>query len=154
MPDPKFKFRLETLLEHRRSIEKDCQRKVAEIQQESQKLLRQIQDAQSRIETENNALTRDKLLGPLDMQYIAHEKRFVGNLNMHIALTMRQLVLVEQKLAAARSELLAAAKAKKVIEKLREKQQTRWQTELNRKEAAAMDEMGTQIALREQTNAN
>ena len=150
MAEPKFIFRLETLLEHRKSLEKECQRKVAEIQQEAQKLVRQIQDAQARIETENKALTRDKLVGALDMQYIAHEKRFVGNLTMHIALTMRLLAVVDQKLAAARAELLTAAKARKVIEKLREKQYARWRTELDRKEAAAMDEMGTQIAMREQ----
>jgi len=149
MAEPRFEFRLEALLKHRKDAEKECQRKVAGIQQEAQKLVRLIQDAQARIEAENKAMVRDKLVGVLDMQYIAYEKRFVGNLNLHIALAQRQLALVDQKLAAARAELLAAAKARKVIEKLREKQYARWRAELDRKEAAAMDEMGMQIAMRE-----
>jgi flagellar protein FliJ len=149
MAEPRFEFRLEALLQHRRSVEKEHQRKVAEIQQETQRLVRQIQECQARIETENKTLTREKLVGALDMQYIAHEKKFVGNLHLQIALTMQKLAGVEQKLAAARVELLAAAKARKVIEKLREKQQGRWRAELDRKEAAQMDEIGTQIAMRE-----
>jgi flagellar protein FliJ len=149
MAQARFEFRLEALLEHRRAIEKEHQRKVAEIQQQVPVLVRQIRDAQLRIAIENKALTGDKLVGPLDMQYIAHEKRFVGNLHMHIALTMQRLAGVEQTLAAARLELLAAAKARKVIEKLREKQFGRWRDSLNRKEAAEMDEIAMQIAVRE-----
>jgi flagellar FliJ protein len=146
---PRFEFRLEGVLEHRRQIEKGHQRKVAEIQQELQLHLRQIRQAQDRIARENRALTGNQLLGKLDMGYIAHEKRYVGNLHLQIALALQKVATVEKKLAAARVELLAAAKARKVIEKLREKQFGRWRQELERKEAAEMDEIGTQIALRQ-----
>jgi flagellar FliJ protein len=145
---PRFEFRLEGLLEHRRQIEKDHQRKVAEIQQEAQYLQRQIREAQTRIVLENRKLTGEQLVGKLDMAYIAHEKRYVGSLYVQIAFMMQNLAGVEERIAAARVELLAAAKARKVIEKLREKQLARWRAEQDRKEAAAMDEIGTQIALR------
>jgi flagellar FliJ protein len=145
---PRFEFRLEGLLEHRRQLEKDQQRKVAEIQQEAQYMQRQIRDAQTRIVLENRKLTSQQLVGKLDMAYIAHEKRYVGNLHVQIAFMMQKLAGVEERIAAARVELLAAAKARKVIEKLREKQLARWRAEQDRKEAAAMDEIGTQIALR------
>ena len=82
------------------------------------------------------------------MAYIAHEKRYVGNLHVRIALTMQRLAEVEKTLAAARAGLLAAAKCRKVIEKLRERQFARWRYEQDRKEAAELDEIGTQIALR------
>src|ERR1035437_7784543 len=126
MAEPRFEFRLEGVLEHRRSIEKEHQRKVAGIQQQVQVLMRQIRDAQLRIAMENKALTAEKLTGTLDMQYIAHEKKYVGNLHVFIALTMQRVAEVEQILAAARAELLVAAKARKVIEKLKEKQLERW----------------------------
>src|SRR4051812_9981198 len=129
MAEPRFEFRLEALLEHRRSIEKEHQRTVAAIQQQIQAIMRQIQNAQMRIAMENRTLTSEKLVGSLDMQYIAHEKRFVGNLHLHIAVTMQKLAGVEQTLAAARAELLQAAKARKVMEKLREKQLARWRAE-------------------------
>ena len=149
MPQPKFIFRLESLLDHRKQIEKEHQRRVAEIQQEIQKLLNDIRAAEERISTENRALASEKLVGTLDMQYISHEKRFVGNLHMKIVLTMQQITRTEQILAAARAELLAAARARKVIEKLREKQFRRWREEQDRKDSALMDEIGTQTAIRE-----
>jgi flagellar protein FliJ len=148
MAQPRFEFRLEGLLEHRRQIEKDHQRKVAEIQQEAQILNRRIRDAQTRIVLENRTLTGQQLVGVLDMAYIAHEKRYVGNLHMQIAMAMQDLQGVEERIAAARVELLAAARARKVIEKLRDKQLARWRLEQDRKESAEMDEMGTQIAMR------
>ena len=149
MAQPKFIFRLEALLDHRKQIEKEHQRRVAEIQQQIQKLLNEIRAAEERISTENRALAAEKLVGKLDMQYISHEKRFVGNLHMKIVLTMQQVARAEQFLAAARAELLAAARARKVIEKLREKQFRRWREEQDRKESALLDEIGTQTAIRE-----
>jgi flagellar export protein FliJ len=45
----------------------------------------------------------------------------------------------------ARRNLAEAAKQRKVIERLREKQFARWQEDQARREQAAMDEIGSQI---------
>jgi len=50
--------------------------------------------------------------------------------------------------AGTHAELLAAARARKVIEKLREKQFQRWRAQQERKDAALMDEIATQLDLR------
>ena len=60
----------------------------------------------------------------------------------------QKLAGLERKVAEARAELLAAARARKVLDKLREKQKARWQAELDRKESAALDEIGAQGAVR------
>lgn len=145
---PRFVFRLEALLTHRQQVEKDKQRRVAEIQQEIQAIVRSIQETQTRIREENRTLGAKELTGTLDMQYIAHEKRFVGALQVKIVLAMQKMAGLQKVLAGARAELLAAARARKVIEKLKEKQFQRWRMEQERKEAAAMDEIATQLALR------
>jgi flagellar protein FliJ len=145
---PRFHFKLDALLTHRRQIEKEKQRRVAQVQQEIQIVRRHIQDAQSLIHAQNQTLGAKELTGRLDMQYIAHEKRFVGALTVRIVLALQKLAGLEQALASARAELLAAARDRKVIEKLREKQYTRWRLELERKEAAVIDEIGTQLAVR------
>jgi len=144
----RFRFRLEALLTHRQQIEKEKQRRVAQIQQEIQAVIRHIQDTQARIAAENRTLGTRELTGLLDMQYIAHEKRFVGALTVRISLAMQKLAGLEQTLAAARTELLDAARARKVIEKLKEKQWQRWRMEQERKDAAVTDEIGTQLAVR------
>jgi flagellar protein FliJ len=150
---PRFVFRLEALLTHRQQVEKDKQRRVAQVQQEIQAIMRAIQESQARISAENRTLGARELTGRLDMQYIAHEKRFVGALQVKIMLAMQKLAGLEQVQAAARAELLAAARARKVIEKLKEKQWQRWRTQQERKAAAAMDEMATQLTLRTLTDA-
>lgn len=149
MATPRFEFRLEVLLQHRLRIEKERQQKVAEIQQQVQLIVREIQEAQARIAEENKTLAAQKLIGVLDMQYIAHEKKFVGNLHMKVVMSMQRLMGVEKQLNAARAQLLIAAKSRKILEKLKEKQHALWLTELERKEAAMLDEIGTQNAIRQ-----
>jgi len=144
----RFVFRLRPLLELRRRIEREHQRKVAGIQQEANQLVAKIQHTERTIATQNATLAREKLVGTLDLAYIANEKRFVHTLQMLIAATLQQLAAVDKRLGAAKAELLAAAKARKAIEKVREKQYERWLTEENRKEAAVTDELGTQLAVR------
>jgi len=145
----RFIFSLQPLLQHRLHIEKEHQRKVAEIQQQANELRNHIQETQRRILEQNRKLTADQLLGPLDLAYIANEKRYVNTLQLVIVNTLQRLTLVERSIAAARAELLEAARARKVIEKLREKHFTRWREELDRKEIAELDEIGTQLALRQ-----
>jgi flagellar protein FliJ len=145
---PRFHFKLEALLTHRRQIEREKQRRVAQVQQDIQDVRRHIQETQNLIHAQNQTLGTKELTGRLDMQYIAHEKRFVGALTVRIVLATQKLAGLEQTLAAARAELLAAARDRKVIEKLREKQYARWRLELERKEAAVIDEIGTQLAVR------
>ncbi len=89
MAQAKFEFRLEALLKHRAQIEKEKQRKMALIQQEMQILTRELQEAQRRIAAEERGLSARELTGRLDMQYIAHEKRYVGNLHLKIALACK-----------------------------------------------------------------
>jgi len=72
----------------------------------------------------------------------------VGNLTVRIVLAFQKLASMEPVLAKAREELLAAARARKVLEKLREKQFNRWRKDLEMKEAAVIDEIGTQWAVR------
>lgn len=145
---PKFEFKLEALLEHRLQVEKEKQRRVAVIQQEIQAIQRQIQDAQMRIALENRTLGTRELSGRLDMAYISTEKRYVGNLHLKIIYALQKITSIEQTLAVARADLLEAAKSRKVIEKLKEKQLARWRAEQDRKESALLDEIGTQLAVR------
>lgn len=144
----RFVFKLEALLAHRREVEREHQRRVAVLQQQASRLAARIQQAQQDIAAENGQLTREKLVGTLDLAYIAHEKRFVGSLRMLIVTTMQELAAMEKTMAAAKAELRAAAKARKVIEKLRDQQWARWLAEENRREAIATDEIGTQLAVR------
>jgi flagellar export protein FliJ len=148
MPQPRFIFPLQPLLEHRLRLEKDQMRIVSTIQQQANTLITQIQNAQQSIAAENKKLSADHLTGKLNLPYIATEKRYVGQLQMLVASTYQRLAIIDQQLGAAKAQLLIAARARKVLEKLRQKQHARWLAEINRKEAEFLDEIGTQLALR------
>ena len=148
MAQPKFEFRLEALLTVRKNVEQEKLRKFAAVQQEIAAQKRMIEQVRDQIVAENRTLTGKELTGKLDMAYIAHEKRYVGNLQVKILMGLQKLAGMEQSLVTARAELLEAARQRKVIEKLREKQLARWRAELDRKETAQMDEIGTQLTIR------
>ena len=149
----KFRFRLEAVLSLRERIEKEKQRRVAAIGQEIQGVVRTIHETRLRITEENHRLGKKELTGTLDMQYIANEKRFVGNLHLRIALAMDKLRKLEEQQAAARAQLMEAARERKVIEKLREKQFDAWRIEQDRKDAALTDEIGVQLSARQPIDA-
>jgi flagellar FliJ protein len=148
MAQPKFIFRLEPLLDIRKQAEKDKQLAMAKVQQRINALIKAIQDAQAIIAGQNKQLAAEKLTGTLDLAYIAHQKRYVHTLNVHIAQNLQKIQGEQQNLAAARKELLEASRERKIIEKLREKQHQRWLADQARIESAAIDEIGTQLALR------
>lgn len=148
MPQPKFIFGLETLLDMRKQVEKDKKLALAQVQQRIAAVQKQIQDAHAAITRQNRQLAQEKLVGRLDLSYISTEKRYVNSLHVLIAQCLQKLVEEERHLATARAALLAAARDRKVLEKLREKQHARWLAEQNRIESAQLDEIGTQLALR------
>jgi flagellar protein FliJ len=52
----------------------------------------------------------------------------------------------KKKVDAERTKLAEASKQRRIIEKLREHQQTAWQDAVNRKETAALDEVAMQMS--------
>jgi flagellar export protein FliJ len=144
----RFTFRLEPLLEQRRQRERDRQRRVAEIQRQVNALLAKVNDAQQKIAAENQTLSGEHLVGRLSLSYIAHEKRYVGSLQLLIMQALQTLALTQRSMEEARAALLEAAKARKALEKLRERQRARWRAEEERQEAGALDEIGMQLVIR------
>jgi hypothetical protein len=55
---------------------------------------------------------------------------------------------VKQRLDAARAALVEAAKHRKAMEKLRDRRQEDWKTDVDRREATATDEVAQQIGAR------
>jgi flagellar export protein FliJ len=58
----------------------------------------------------------------------------------------QKTALAGRAVEEARGELVEAAKGRKAIEKLREKQLERWRAQQSRKQLDELDEIGTQLA--------
>jgi len=141
----KFVFKLEGVLEHRRNVERERQRAVAENRAQMTALENQLRDLDRRAQESTQDLRNNRLTGALDMQFIAAHRRFMIAMQRQAMELAQKMAGVQRKLEEAQKELLEAAKQRKVIEKLKEKQLERWRAEMARSEANQMDEIGMQI---------
>jgi len=116
-----FNFRLETVLQHRRRIEEDCRRELAA--------------ALADLAIENRGLagiekSRDqgreefqqKLKSNMTASEVLLYQRYLDQLAFDIADQKRQVAAAAQLCEKRRTELVAALKKRKVLDKLREKQ--------------------------------
>ena len=142
----KFIFKLEGVLRQRKHVEQDKQRQLATRQVqlvELQNILRQMQQS---VEATNDDVRKNRLIGRLDMEFIAAHRRFLTGIQRQAMGVAQKIALAQRAVDAARSELAEAAKQRKAIEKLKEKQLERWRADLSRRESAELDEIGMQLA--------
>ncbi len=148
----KFKYRLEPVLRWRRQQEDEKKRAVGAlvqaIHQEQQEALKLASDLQ----TEGDALQQQYRSGDVDVDFVGHYFRYAYQVRQAIAQHVRNVTGIQKQLAAARSELSQAAQRSKILEKLKEKQQHSYQRQIQRREAAYIDELGMQNYIRRRQN--
>jgi flagellar FliJ protein len=143
----RFQFKLHAVARQRELIEEQKQRALAGLRMQMGVLEAEFRKLDGQMRVVNEDLRANHLTGPLDVSYLVAHRRYV-------LATQRQGLALAQKMAAlqrqietARGELAEAAKNRKAIEKLREKQFGRWKEEQDRKEMAELDEVGQQMAV-------
>jgi len=136
----RFRFRLESLLKLRRSLEQVAQRALA-------RTLVQRDEAQAHLEQlrASHAATLESRRIPLgaavDLEKLRAGERFLLVLEHRIVLAGQQLREAEARVAAARQELLRAHRAHLMLVRLKERRQELHALEVRREEARDMDEM-------------
>jgi flagellar FliJ protein len=142
----KFVFKLEGVLRQRKHIEQQKQRELAIRQShfvELQNALAQLNDT---VQKTTEDVRKNHLVGRLNMQFLAAHRRFLTGMHRQAMEMMQRLALSQRAVDEARGELAEAAKQRKAIEKLREKQLARWREEIAKRDLAEMDEIGMQLA--------
>jgi len=116
-----FNFRLETVLQHRRRIEEDCQRKLAaafaDLAEEKRGLAR-IEATRDRYREE----LQQKLKNNMTASEMLLFQRYFDQLAFDIADQKTKVAAAAQLFEKNRTELVAALKKRKVLDKLKEKQ--------------------------------
>ena len=142
---PRFVFKLEAVLDQRKHVERERQRDLAVKVHVLTQAQGEMRDLHERVRATTEDVRRNHLVGALDMNFLAAHRRY-------LLASQRQAVAIAQKIAAAQKAvdeaqgaLLDAAKHRKIIEKLREKQHARWHAEQNRRELIQQDEINTQL---------
>ncbi len=150
----RFEFSLEAALEQRRRVERDRQLAVAAIERTRVEIEGRVRAVQQRLTAERNDMRAllDPARGGVGAAGAASGGRvFVSSVRLqataglHGLAELRTLAIelagVLKRLEAARTQLMAAAVARKAVEKLREQQLSRWKLEQAHKESAELDDL-------------
>ena len=93
-------------------------------------------------------MKENHLTGPIDVNYLAAHRRFTVAMQRKGLAIVQDMARQQAKVDEAQRLLGEAAKERKIIEKLREKQHERWKAEAARREAAQLDEVAMQMTYR------
>jgi flagellar FliJ protein len=141
----RFVFRLESVLRQRKRAEQEAQRELAHRQATLVSFQNDLQALDEALRAASDDMRNNHLTGALDLNFLAAHRRFVNAMQRQGMNLVQKIAAAQRAVDEARALLAEAAKRRKVIEKLREKQLARWQQEQDRRETAAMDEIGSQI---------
>ena len=134
------RFRLETALKVRERLEKLYQKALAEQVQIQQELRDQRQLMKRALDSNNLNLDQSKSTGFTIMQ-MQMSDHFKERLGLQMEVNQNQLKEQEQVIELKRQELTRATQKKRVLEILKEKQQQRFEEEMDRQERQEADEI-------------
>jgi flagellar FliJ protein len=141
----RFVFKLEPLLKQRKREEQEKQRELASRELVVVNLKNELTRLDESLKSASEDLRKNHLTGAIDLNFLAAHRRFLGAMQRQGMLLVQKIATAQAHVDDARRKLAEAAKQRKVIERLREKQFARWQEDQARRELAAMDEIGSQI---------
>lgn len=137
---PKFRFKLDPVLEQRRRQEENEQRHVAEVERERVALEERIRAYARAIEQERADL-REQLTVGGDLRAARLQANASLDLTNKANRAVLELAGVHKRLDAARLRLLEAMTKRKGLEVLRERAEQQFRDEMKRREAAELDEL-------------
>ncbi len=142
----KFNFSLEGVLKHRRHVEQERMRALAVVQTQMAEMKGELAGIEQTVRDSTEEMRGSRLIGTLDMSFIAAHRRFVAGMQGKAMELVRKMARLATEVESAQKALAESAKDRKIMEKLREKRFDRWRMEESKKELAALDEIGMQMA--------
>lgn len=134
------RFSLETVLTHRKHIEDALQKEYVKGKKEllmEEEALARLEDTALQLLAELQEKQQDGATVSDILLYEGYLKQISINRGRHIRSIHEMKGRLRQKL----SELIEAVKARKILERLKEKELARWRRELDRKEQIFMGEI-------------
>jgi flagellar FliJ protein len=116
-----FNFRLETVLQHRRRIEEDCQRRLAAALAALAEEKKGLADIEASRDRDREGF-QQKLKSNMTASEMLLYQRYFDQLAFDIGDQKRKVAAAAQLFEKRRSELVAALKKRQVLDKLKEKQ--------------------------------
>jgi len=144
----RFVFRLEGVLRQRQHIERQRQRELAMAGAQMAALQAELRALNEDLQQTGQEMRQSHLTGRLDLAMLTAHRRYVVGMQRKAANLIQRMALAQRQVEAARAALAEAAKQRRIIEKLRERQYERWRMDQAAREALEMDEITTQLSHR------
>ena len=141
------KFKLESLLQHRKHIEETYQRELAEALhalQEEKDALAQLTSSRDRIK--HNLAQR--LTEDINAAEMLHFNKYLDRLSLNISLQRTKVAEAEENLEKKRLKLTEAVKRRKIMDKLKDKQLATEFEKIEKNEQNFMNEIAINRHLR------
>jgi flagellar protein FliJ len=139
----RFRFRLQTVLEHRQRLEEMAQLEHAQAQASQAReegVLARLKQAE---DDGFSVLERQRMTGKLDIESLQLGMGYLDALKVQIQRQDQVVDRVRRHTASRREALVDAMQQRKVLDRLKEKQQQDHQAAESHREAVALDEMVT-----------
>jgi flagellar FliJ protein len=146
---PKFDFNLEAVLTVRKNAERERQRALGVLLSQMAELERELRRMDEEVKVAGQELREGKLTGPVDVAFLAGHRRFVLAMERNARAVIQKMGILNRQIEEARGLLVEAARARKVVEKLRERKFEAWRADLLKKEQAEIDEVGGTLTILE-----
>jgi flagellar FliJ protein len=141
-------FRLQTVLRVRQQREDQAQQYLAQAQRQQQSLHAQMQAEQERLSTLHQEM-RHLQAGGMDPQTLQLFEQCIQACRQCCRDLVKDVAQAEQNVQARQSELFEACRDKKVVEKLKDRQEERRLEEIRQADNALMDEIASGTVARE-----
>lgn len=134
------KFKLQSVLNYRQSLEDLAQQALAVSLQRKSDLEAELQCQQSKLQQHDVELKQRQQDG-LSVAEIDLFETQIQHCRRMITQLQQELDSLERQIVGERQELISMARDRQVMEKLKDKQETEYRKELSRKEREILDEI-------------
>ncbi|MGE5507379.1 MAG: flagellar export protein FliJ [Chitinophagales bacterium] len=139
----KFSFSLQTVLELKRHREEALLEELGRRQRaaaEAEAALAAMREKRRRAQRE----LRELLTGPLAVERVQEARDYLSGLDVELGRRAEQARARQEEVRECRQRVVAAARERKVLERLRDRQWEDYLQEFSRQEQAFLDELATQ----------
>jgi flagellar export protein FliJ len=143
----RFVFRLAAVERHRRRIEDDCRRRVAEALRRIAREESELRSIEEELRGELAGARAGRLLPTLDVMLARRQRGYIAWLERRRLEGEDRLRALQAQLKVEQETLLRATRDVKVMQKLRQRQHSRWADMERRAERVEEDEIGRQAFL-------
>jgi flagellar FliJ protein len=134
------KFKLQSVLNYRSILEEQAQQALALSQQQQQELIAALAAQQQELNDQDHELKKRQEQGLTIAEIDIYESR-IKHCRQRSVQLQAQLAMHEKKIVKQREMLLSAARDRQVMDTLKERQETEFRREQERKERIQLDEI-------------